>query len=86
MEGGECLLPVILFGVSEIVFGGMDASFPLRGRTQVHLCHPKEEFIRNEDGPKGNENIHHPAVTKCCLLPAEGSTLNFTSMSHKRSL
>ncbi len=80
------MLPVILFGLSEIVFGGMDASFALRGRTQVHLRHPKEEFITNEDGSKGNENIHHPAVIKGCLSPAEGSSLNFTSMSHKRTL
>ncbi len=47
-----CLLPIFLFRLSEINFGGVDASFPLRERTQVHLCHPKEKFIKNEEGPK----------------------------------
>ena len=62
--GRGCLLPVILFRLSEIIFGGIAASFPLRERTQVHLCHTKEKFIRNEDGPLGNEYIHITAVTK----------------------
>ncbi len=47
----------------------------------MHLCHPKEEFIRNEEGPKGKENIHLPAVSKCCLLPDKESSLNVTSVS-----
>ena len=66
-----CLLPIILFRLSEIVFGGIDASFPLRERTQVHICHLKEEFIRNEEGQRVNENIFFPAMSKCCLSPAE---------------
>jgi hypothetical protein len=77
------LLPIILFRLSEIVFGGIDASFPSRERTQVHLCNPKEEFIRNEEGPKGKENVHLPAVSKakCCLSPDKESSLNVTSVS-----
>ena len=59
-----CRLHIILFILSEIVFGGIEASFPLRERTQVHLCHTREKFIRNEDVPKGNENIHITAVSK----------------------
>ncbi len=59
-----CRLPIILFILSEIVFGGIEASFHLRERTQVHLCHTKEKLIRIEDGPKGNENIHITAVSK----------------------
>jgi hypothetical protein len=54
--GRGCLLPIILFRLSEIIFGGIDASFPLRERTQVHICHLKEEFIRNEEGQRVNEN------------------------------
>jgi hypothetical protein len=65
------LLPIILFRVSEIVFDGIGASFPLRERTQVHLRHAKEKFIRNEEGQRVNENILFPAVSKCCLSPAE---------------
>jgi hypothetical protein len=57
-------LPIILFILSEIVFGGIEPSFPLRMRTQVHLCHTKEKFIRIEDGPKDNENIHITAGSK----------------------
>ncbi len=77
------MLPIVLFRLSEIVFGGIDASFPSRERSQVHLCHLKEEFIRNEEGPKGKENIHLPAVSKCCLSPDEELSLNVTSMSAK---
>ncbi len=75
------MLPIILFRLSEIVFGGIDASFPSRERTQVHLRHPKEEFIRNEEEEKGNGNTHLPAVNKCCLSPDEESSLNVNSVS-----
>jgi hypothetical protein len=45
----------------------------------VHLCHPKEEFIRNEEGPKGKESIHFPAVSK---YPSDKeSSLNVTLVS-----
>ena len=77
----RCLLTTTVFRLAEIVFGGIDASFPLRERTQVHLCHPKEEFIRNEEGSKGKENIHLPAASKCCLSPDKESSLNVTSVS-----
>ncbi len=49
-------LPIILFI--------LEPSFPLRMLTQVHLCHTKEKFIRIEDGPKDNENIHITAGSK----------------------